>query len=136
MAILKIILLTAVVFVGGFFWFSKLFGKTWTKIHHDKDKTPEERKSDMKSVWKLMLTEFILTFFINTILFFIASVSDTLSVALVTTCILWFGFILPTTVSNVIWGNDDKKWMVKKIAISSGYRLVSMLIAVSILFAW
>lgn len=136
MAILKIILLTVVVFIGGSLWFSKLFGKTWMKIHHNKDKTPEEVKKDMKGMWKLMTAEFVLTFIINLTLFFIASASDSLSVALITTFIMWFGFILPTTVSNVIWGGDDRKWMVKKIAISSSYRLIGMLFAVLILFVW
>ena len=50
MAILKILLLTVVVFVGGSLWFSKLFGKTWMKIHHDKDKSPEEIKKDMNII--------------------------------------------------------------------------------------
>lgn len=136
MAILKILLLTVLVFIGGSLWFSKLFGKTWMKIHHNKDKTPEDTKRDMKSMWKLMTAEFVLTLVINLTLFFIAAASETLSIALIATTILWLGFILPTTVSNVIWGNDDKKWMVKKIAISSGYRLVAMIFTVWILFVW
>lgn len=136
MPILKILLLTVIVFVGGSFWFSKLFSKTWMKIHHNKDKSPEEIKKDRKNMWKFMLTEFILTFVMSFTLFFIAKASDALSVAMITTFILWFGFILPTTISNVIWGNDDKKWMVKKIAISSSYRLIGMLFTVWILFVW
>lgn len=136
MAILKILLLTVITFIGGSLWFSKLFGKTWMKIHHDKDKTREDTKKDIKGMWKFMTAEFVLTFIINLTLFFIASASDGLSVALITTLILWFGFILPTTVSNVIWGGDDRKWMIKKIAISSGYRLVAMLFTVWILFVW
>jgi glycerol uptake facilitator-like aquaporin len=136
MAILKILLLTVVVYIIGALWFSKLFGKTWMKIHHNKDKAPEDVKKDMKGMWKLMLTEFILTFVINFTLFFIASASDTLTVALISTFIIWLGFILPTTVSNVIWGGDNRKWMIKKIAISSGYRLIAMLITVWILFVW
>ncbi len=136
MAILKILLLTVITFTGGSLWFSKLFGKTWMKIHHDKDKTPEEIKKDMKGMWKFMTAEFVLTFIINLTLFFIASASDSLYVALISTFILWFGFILPTTVSNIIWGGDAHKWMVKKIAISSGYRLLAMLFTVWILFVW
>lgn len=136
MPILKILLITVIVFIGGSLWFSKLFGKTWMKIHHNKDKTPEEIKKDMKGMWKLMLTEFLLTFVISFFLFFIATSAATLSVVLMITFILWLGFILPTTISNVIWGGDDKKWMFKKIAISSSYRLIGMLFTVWILFIW
>lgn len=136
MTIFKILLVTAIVFIGGSLWFSKLFGKTWMKIHHNKDKTPEEIKKDMKNMWKFMLTEFLLTFVISSTLFFIALASNVLTVALISTFIVWLGFILPTTISNVIWGGDDKKWMVKKIAISSGYRLIGMLFTVWILFIW
>ena len=136
MAVLKILLLTFIVFAGSSLWFSKLFGKTWMKIHHNKDKTPEEMKQDRKNRWKLMLTEFILTLVITTNLFFIASSTNSLSVVLVVTVILWLGFVLPTTVSNTIWGNDEKKWMIKKIAISSGYRLIAMLFTAWILFIW
>ncbi len=137
MATLKILLLTIVVFIAGSLWFSKLFGKTWKKIHHEKEKTSDEKKNDMKDMWKFMTAEFVLTFIINILLYFIVIASDdNLSVALITTLLLWFGLILPTTVSNVIWGGDDKKWMVKKIAISSGHRLITMLFAVLILFFW
>jgi hypothetical protein len=83
-----------------------------------------------------MLTEFILTLVITTNLFFIASASSSLSIVLMVTIILWFGFVLPTTVSNTIWGGDEIKWMIKKIAISSGYRLVAMLFTAWILFIW
>jgi len=136
MATIKLLLLTIMVFAGSSLWFSKLFRKTWMKIHHNKDKTPEEIKQDRKNRWKLMLTEFILTLVITTNLFFIASASGSLPIVLMVTVILWFGFILPTTVSNTIWGGDEKKWMIKKIAISSGYRLIAMLFTAWILFIW
>lgn len=136
MAILKILLLTVITFIVGSLWFSKLFGKTWMKIHHNKDKTSEEVKKEMKGMWKFMTAEFILTFVINFMLFFIASGSGTLEIALISTAIVWIGFVLPVTVSNVIWGGDSRKWMVKKIAISSGYRLIAMLFAVWIFFIW
>jgi hypothetical protein len=136
MAILKILLLTVITFIGGSLWFSKLFGKTWMKIHHDKDKSPEEIKKDTKNMWKLMTAEFALTFIINSTLFFVAIASKSLSTALISVFILWLGFILPTTISNVIWGGDKHKWMIKKIAISSSYRLIGMLFTVWILFIW
>jgi hypothetical protein len=90
----------------------------------------------MKDMWKFMVTEFSLTFVMTFCLFFIAKASESLTIAIIATFILWFGFILPTTISNVIWGGDHKKWMIKKIAISSGYRLVGMLLTVWILFIW
>ena len=39
---------------------------------------------------------------------------------------VWVGFVLPMTASNVIRGNDDRKQMCTKIALAAGYRLISL----------
>ena len=133
---LAIIIATIISFALGSVWFSKLFGKAWMKIHHADIKKPEEIKMSMKGMWKFMLTEFILTFIINIFLYLITIQSVSVKYAWVTVFLLWLGFILPTTTSTILWGNDDKKYMVKKIAISSLFRLVAMLITVWIYFLW
>ncbi len=128
-----IILATIISFGLGSLWFSKLFGKTWMKIHHA---DPKEMSMSMKSMWKFFLTEFVLTFIINFFLYIVIMQSTSLMFASVTVLLLWLGFILPTITSSVLWGNDNKKYMVKKIALSSVFRLLAMLLSVCVFFLW
>ncbi|MBC7981501.1 DUF1761 domain-containing protein [Candidatus Parcubacteria bacterium] len=133
---LAIIIATVISFALGSVWFSKLFGKAWMKIHHADAKSAGDIKMSMKNMWKFMLTEFLLTLVINLFLYLAIIKSFSLRFTLATVFLLWLGFILPTTTSSVLWGNDDKKYMARKILISSTYRLVAMLISAWIFFMW
>ncbi len=42
---------------------------------------------------------------------------------------VWLAFVVPISISNVIWGSDKREDMVTKILITVGYRLVPMLVA-------
>ena len=94
-----------------------------------------EMKKAMKGMWKLMFTEFIATFIMVMTLEFLIQILPSYS-GIHIAFIIWLGFILPMTASNVIWGNDKKEWMCKKIAIASSYRLVTLLAAGYILNIW
>lgn len=134
---LAIILFTIVSFVGGSVWFSEiLFGKIWMRIHGGNMRSSEELKIMKKDNKTFMIVEFFSTLVLNYILYLIVFETLTISSALTTTSLLWLGFVLPTTVSTVIWGMDAKRWMIKKIAISSVYRLIMMLLAAWIFFIW
>ena len=133
---LAIILATIISFGLGSVWFFKLFGKTWRKIHHGIQVSPGENKMSKQSAWKFMLTEFVATFVISFFLYLAVVQSISLKFAFVTVVLLWLGFILPTITSTILWGNDEKKQMAKKIAISSSYRLATMLISAWIFFLW
>ena len=86
-------------------------------------------------MWKLMLTEFIATFIMVMTLEFLIQILPSYS-GMHIAFMVWLGFILPMTASNVIWGNDKKEWMYAKIAIASGYRLVTLMAAGYILSIW
>lgn len=134
---LAIILLTIVSFVIGWVWFSKpFFGRIWMRLHGMNKLTPEEKDMMMYDGKGLMFTEFILTLVLNYILYLVIIESVTLNSALMTTTFLWLGFVLPTNISTVIWGSDGKKGAVLKVAISSVYRLIMMLIAAWAFFIW
>lgn len=49
---------------------------------------------------------------------------------------LWLAFVLPITVSNVIWGGDKRENMVAKIVITAVYRLIPMLVAGYVFVEW
>ena len=46
---------------------------------------------------------------------------------------IWFGFVMPAQVSAVIFGGTEQKWVMKKIAVSTGASLVSFLAAATVL---
>ncbi len=132
-----IIVASIISFFLGYFWFSnKMFGRVWMKIHGRQNMTPEESKQAMKGMGKLMATEFVLTLIMNFFLYL--AVIQTISVmfAFGTVLYLWIGFILPTVTSSVLWGRDARKVMFKKILISSGFRLVVLLVSTWIFFMW
>lgn len=149
---LAIIVVTIATFIAGALWFGPIFGKVWMKIHHADKLSKEEMAKSMKGMWKLMTAEFVLTFVMNFFLYFIVTLikgvylslgtsvgydpAGPLLAILVTTFFIWLGFVLPAITSSVLWGNDDRKVMFKKIAISSVYRLFALLAAAYIFFIW
>ena len=50
--------------------------------------------------------------------------------------LVWFGYVLPTMTSTVIWGADAKKYMCTKIAVSSVCRLLGLLATGYVLAMW
>jgi membrane protein DedA with SNARE-associated domain len=123
-----IAIMTVVCFVLGAVWHSALFGKLWTRIHHGKDTlTPAELAKADEGLWKIMVAEFVATLLmvigLACIVRAIPQYSGVMNAGLV-----WLAFVLPTMTSSVIWGNDAKKYMATKIAISSICRLIGLLV--------
>ena len=134
---LAIIILSIASFIAGAFWFSpKMFGKTWMRIHRTENKTPEEMKESMKGMRNLLITEFVLTLIMNFFLYLAVTQSPSVMFVFATVFILWLGFVLPSITSSVLWGNDEKRFMFKKILLSSGFRLIVMLVSGWIFFVW
>jgi Protein of unknown function (DUF1761) len=108
-------------------WHGPLFGKMWGRIHGMSENCSDaERQKMMVGIWKIMLAEFIATLLIIISLACLIRAIPSMSGVHVA-FMVWVGFILPMTVSNVVWGNDPKKWMCAKIAISTVGRLISLL---------
>jgi F0F1-type ATP synthase assembly protein I len=123
-------------FFFGAFWFSVPFAKAWMKIHHgDKEFSKEEMKEMEKGMWKLMLSEFIATLLITVGFACIVNNIPQYS-GMHLALLVWLGFILPVTISNVIWGNDQKKYMIQKVLISTSYRLLVLVIAGYVFSNW
>lgn len=120
---------TLIMFMGGAFWHGPLFGKLWMKIHHgDKKFTNAENKKMIEGMWKLMLIEFIMSLLMIIGLACIVRAIPQYS-GIQTAFLVWLAFILPTLTSSILWGNDEKKWMCKKIAVTGSYRLLALLLA-------
>jgi Protein of unknown function (DUF1761) len=123
-----IAIMTVACFALGAVWHGPLFGKLWMRIHHGKDSfNAKEMAEATKGMWKLMVTEFVATgLMVISIACLVRAIPSMpgWQIALM----VWVGFVLPTMASTVIWGNDTKKYMLTKIAISSIGRLIGLLV--------
>ena len=94
---------TLIMFIGGAVWHGPIFGKLWMKIHHgDRKFTEEENKKLMEGMWKLILSEFIVSLFIIISLAFLIKMLPSLS-GIHVGFLVWIGFVLPTLISSIIW---------------------------------
>lgn len=120
-------------FVLGALWYSPLlFGKFWMKVVGAEGCDPEEIKAMQKQMAPFYALQFVITVlytFVLNILLVNATSYDPYAVAL----LVWFGFIVPTQVSGVVWGGTKKELWAKQIGVMTSYQLVGILIATFIL---
>ncbi len=133
---MAIAIMTVACFALGALWHGPLFGKLWMRIHHGKDTfTDAEMKKAMVGMWKLMLAEFVASFIMVMTLAFLIEMLPTMS-GMHVAFLVWFGYVLPTMTSTVVWGGDAKKWMCTKIVVSSICRLLGLLATGYVLSMW
>ena len=124
---MMILVMTVACFALGAIWHGPIFGKLWMRIHHGKDTFNDaEKRKAMEGMWKIMLAEFVATFFmVVTLAFLIEMLPDMSGIHIA--FLVWIGYVLPTMTSTVIWWGDAKKWMSTKIAVASVWRLIGLL---------
>jgi hypothetical protein len=131
-----ILIMTVACFALGALWHGPIFGKLWMKIHHgDKKFTDAEIKKSMDGMWKLMAAEFVATLLMVMTLDFLMKMIPSFS-GMHLAFLVWFGYVLPTMISTVVWGGDKKEWMFTKIALSSICRLIGLVAAGYVLGMW
>ncbi len=128
-----ILLATILQFMFGAVWYSLLFGKLWGKIH-EFDKLPKDvQQKMMKSMGPFYLVQFLITLLTTFILaIFVAFLPHDWNVYALAG-FFWFGFVVPTQISGVIFGGTPPKWMFAKIAIQAGAAFFCLEIAAMIL---
>ncbi len=114
--LLAVLILSAVTFVFGAFWYGTCFGKSWMKLA--KPKAPQETQKEL-----IMAVGFI-----NTIIttFFVAFFVNMLSIThwmhgLATGLLLAIGFVGSVMLSDVIWGERPFELYL----IHFGYRVIT-----------
>ena len=123
---------SVLVFVIGALWYSPLiFGNTWMKIMGGCEKyTKEEMKKIEKEMAKFYILQFLLTVITSFVLYMNIKWLKLIGNSGVWFAFfMWLGYIMPTQVACVIWGNTEKKWWSKQIAILCSGQLISVLIA-------
>lgn len=63
---LAISVITFAAFAGGAVWHGPLFGNLWAKIHGMDCMDEKVKQEMMKGMWKLLVTEFVVTFLMIT----------------------------------------------------------------------
>ncbi len=119
-------------FVLGAVWYSALFGKQWMDIMGVSQLSMEEIKKMQKEMGPFYAVQFALT-----ILFTIALACIVVAwpenYGIPAALKIWAGFIVPTQIAGVIWGNTKKDKWLKQILIMTSYQLVGIVIAAYIL---
>ena len=130
-----ILLVTVVLMVLAMIWFGPLFWNLWMKIHGWENMSKQELKEKDGNVWMLLAIETIGTLVMASVLaFFITQAPGYYELAIA--FFIWIWFMLPGTISGVIWGADKKQYQFQKIMILSGFSLVALLIAALIFSIW
>lgn len=118
---------TAAMFGVGAFWYMVPFSKAWGEIHGFYELSKKEQKEMQAQMGPYYGAQMAVTFISAWALAYFIGLLPNIEWYVVAFW-LWFGFIVPTEVSAVIFGGDDKKWLVKKIAISVGGGLAATLV--------
>lgn len=116
---LTIILATAAQFAIGAVWYSALFGKLWGKIHGFNKLSKATQQKMMKAMGPFYGLQALITL-VTTIVLSLFITYLPLWNAYAMAAFFWFGFVVPTQVSSVIFGGTESKWIIKKIAVQAG----------------
>lgn len=130
--ILAVVVATVFQFIVGAVWYSVLFGKLWGRIHgFDKlsKETQDKLKKEITPYYAVQLIVTIVTSVILAILLINLPQGNPYVIAF----LVWLGFTVPAQTSAIIFGNDDKKWLVKKLAVQAGAALACIEVAAIVL---
>lgn len=125
--VVAVIVATVAMFAVSAFWYMVPFGKLWGKMHGFEKLSKKEQQAMQSKMGPYYALQALVTLISAWVLaYFLAVVPGTTWSAMA--FLLWLGFIVPTEFSAVIFGGTEGKWIAKKIAVSAGGSLVSLLV--------
>lgn len=120
-------------FIVGMIWYSALFGNLWGRIHGFDKFSKDVQQKMMKEMGPYYALQFLITILTTFVLaLFLAALPQDWNPYGIAG-FFWLGFTLPPTISSVIFGGTDKKWIVKKIAVQAGASLICIQVAAAII---
>ena len=131
-SIVGVILATIAQFAIGAIWYTFIFGKIWGKIHGFDALDKETQQAMMKQMGPLYGLQFLVTVFSSVVLAILIKNAPSLSPYTIAFSV-WAGFIVPTQVSDAIFGGTKMEWLWQKLAILAGASLLCVLAAAWIL---
>jgi hypothetical protein len=123
-------------FFFGAVWYTPLFGSLWGKIHGFDVLSKEDQKKMQSTVGPLLGMQFVMTVVTTLVLALFLAVLPADWNAFGLAGFFWIGFVVPTQVSAVLFGETKPNWFVTKIAIMAGASFGCLMIAAAILSAW
>lgn len=130
-----IIAATVAQFILGALWYSPLlFGKWWMQIME----CTHLSKAELQKLQKEMSPFYALQFFLTLITTWVLANNITysgLSGAAVYyyAIFMWLGYMMPVSVSAVVWGNTKRRFWLKQIFVMLSMQLTGILLATFIL---
>ena len=131
-----VVVATIAQFILGAVWYSPLlFGKWWMEIMECTNLSPEELKAMQKSMMPFYGLQFFLTLFSTfSLATFMIYVADMNSYSAYHVAFwIWIGFMAPTQISTVVWGNTKMKFWVKQMFVMLSMQFVGIMVAAWIL---
>lgn len=133
---LAVVVSAVAAMVLGFLWYGPVFGKMWAK---EMGWTPEameaaKKKSMTKQYALQALGALVMAFVLSHALVFASTYlhESGISAGLQTGFWNWLGFVVPVTLTAVLW--DGKSW--KLWGLNAGYYLVTLCVMGVILALW
>ena len=122
--------------VLGYLWYGPLFGKQWAALMgwSSEDMKAKMSKGAGKSYALMALGALLMAFILDHALIYATSYEQwaPLSAGLFVGFANWLGFVVPVSLSTVLW--DGKPW--KLWFINAGYYLVGLLLMGVLLAMW
>lgn len=123
---------TVAMFAIGAFWYMVPFGNIWGKIHgFDKlsKKEQEKMQKQMGPWYGVQLVVTIISAYVLALLMNLLPNESPYFIAF----LVWLGFVVPTTASNMIFGGSPEGYVWHKIAITSSEALLHLVAAAYII---
>ena len=129
---IAVIIATIAQFIVGAIWYMPLFGNLWGKIHCFDQLDKKTQKAMQAQMGPYYLGQLVVTVLTTLVLAELMTMLPGTSPYLIA-LMAWFGFVVPTQFSSVIFGGTEGKWIIAKFSIMAGGALACVLVAATIL---
>jgi hypothetical protein len=123
-----VIAATVAMFVVGAGWYMGLFAKQWGEMFDFNKLSKKEQKEMQAKMAPFYGVQILVTVFSAIALTKLHVLLPNYSIYPLAV-MLWFGFVLPTQVSGVIFGGVEPKWISRRILIMTGEAITHLLVA-------
>jgi Protein of unknown function (DUF1761) len=130
-----VIVATVVQFILGALWYGPIFGKQYMQIMGVAHLSEDEIKKMQKAMAPFYGLQLFLTLLSTIALSCVITYFPQKS-AMMGAFMVWFGFVAPTQISGVIWGNTKQAQWLKQILIMMSFSLTSLMLAAGIISWW
>lgn len=118
---------TVAMFAVGAVWYMPLFGSLWGKIHGFDKHSKKDQEAMQKEMMPMLGVQALFTALSAAVIAGLLSQMPTVSPYRIVSMI-WLGFLVPATVSSVLFGGTEKKWFVTKTLVMIGELLARLVI--------